>query len=60
MINEAKNEEVRDKESTIPSTIELEKQINPFMRIHSIMYLIGQNEPIEALGKLREMKDSFQ
>ncbi|PVU87480.1 hypothetical protein BB561_006308 [Smittium simulii] len=46
---------------TVPSTIQNELDINPFMRVHlpSLQKFTGQTDPIMVLGALRAMKDKF-
>jgi hydroxyacylglutathione hydrolase len=56
-----------DAEMTIPSTIGAEREINPFMRVHSeeIRRSVEQRygdcpaDPAEVLGRVRAMKDRF-
>jgi hydroxyacylglutathione hydrolase len=44
---------------TIPSSIKLEKQINPFMRVQELKKSLGLDDDIDAMKKLRQMKDDF-
>ncbi|XP_071438564.1 hydroxyacylglutathione hydrolase, mitochondrial isoform X2 [Hetaerina americana] len=70
---EPANETIQDKmswahskrskeEPTVPSTIGVEKLINPFMRVHdpAVQQHAGQNEPIATMGFIRTEKDSFK
>ncbi|KAL4222154.1 hypothetical protein ACF0H5_018194 [Mactra antiquata] len=47
---------------TIPSTIEEEKKINPFMRVccDSVKAKYGESDPIAVMGALRKEKDGFK
>ncbi|CAI0457333.1 unnamed protein product [Linum tenue] len=47
---------------TIPSTIEQELETNPFVRadLPEIQSKVGCKSPVEALGKIRQMKDSWR
>lgn len=47
---------------TVPSSIEIEKKINPFMRVHenSVQKHTGKNDAIETMCCLRKEKDSFK
>ncbi|XP_060555908.1 hydroxyacylglutathione hydrolase, mitochondrial-like [Ruditapes philippinarum] len=47
---------------TIPSTIDEEKKINPFMRVQceSVKKHCGCTDPIEVMGYLRKEKDTFK
>ncbi|CAI0459266.1 unnamed protein product, partial [Linum tenue] len=47
---------------TIPSTIEEEMEINPFVRadLPEVQAKVGCGSPVEALGKIRQMKDSWR
>lgn len=47
---------------TVPSTIAEEKQINPFMRVclESVQIFAKSSDPIETMGIIRKIKDSFK
>lgn len=47
---------------TVPSTIAEEKEINPFMRVHSeeIKKNVGATDPVEVMKRLREAKNSYK
>jgi len=47
---------------TVPSTIEEEKEINPFMRVGeaSVQAHTGTTDPIETMAALRREKDDFK
>ncbi|XP_015781610.1 hydroxyacylglutathione hydrolase, mitochondrial isoform X2 [Tetranychus urticae] len=49
-------------ETTIPSTIAMEKLINPFMRVKepSIQKYAGSTNPVEIMGILRNAKNNFK
>ncbi|KAI8809808.1 beta-lactamase-like protein [Cladochytrium replicatum] len=49
-------------EITVPSTIAEEREINPFFRLDSeeIIKATGEQQPIEIMGKLRELKNAFR
>ncbi|KAK0396345.1 hypothetical protein QR680_001680 [Steinernema hermaphroditum] len=51
-----------DNTPTVPSTIGEEKLFNPFMRVSnpSVLGALKIDDPIEAMKKLREMKNSFK
>lgn len=70
---EPDNEAIKDKiqwskskreasEPTVPSTIAEEKQINPFMRVHSdsVQKFAKSSDPIETMSVLRKIKDTFK
>ncbi|OMJ18207.1 Hydroxyacylglutathione hydrolase cytoplasmic [Smittium culicis] len=46
---------------TIPSTIKIELETNPFMRVTdpAIQKVTGETDPVKVLGALRSMKDRF-
>ena len=44
---------------TIPSSIQLEKQINPFMRVDLLKESLGYSDGIDAIKRIRELKDCF-
>lgn len=48
-------------EATIPSTLGLEKETNPFLRwdTPNLQAAMNHNEPARVFGKLRGMKDNF-
>ncbi|XP_037084053.1 hydroxyacylglutathione hydrolase, mitochondrial-like isoform X2 [Pollicipes pollicipes] len=53
----------REKEEpTVPSTIALEKLINPFCRVHeaSVQAHAGTSEPVPTMAALRREKDDFK
>ncbi|KAJ4831383.1 Hydroxyacylglutathione hydrolase cytoplasmic [Turnera subulata] len=47
---------------TIPSTIEEEMETNPFMRVDlpDVQAKVGCQSPVEALRKIRELKDNWR
>merc|ERR1712098_679225 len=47
---------------TVPSTIQEEKSINPFMRVcePTVQAHTGTKDPIETMAALRTEKDSFK
>lgn len=47
---------------TIPSTIGMEKKMNPFMRVEvpAVMEKVGKEDPVEVMGALREWKNTFR
>ncbi|KAL9239889.1 hypothetical protein vseg_014167 [Gypsophila vaccaria] len=47
---------------TVPSTIGVELEINPFMRvdISELQAKVGCNSPVEALREIRKMKDNWR
>ena len=50
------------KEATIPTTLELEKKVNPFVRLEqsdAIKTATGQDNRILIAAQLREMKNNF-
>lgn len=49
-------------EPTVPSTIAEEKQINPFMRVHSdpVQKFAKSSDPIETMRIIRKIKDTFK
>lgn len=49
-------------EPTVPSTIAEEKEINPFMRVHSsgVQKFAKSSDPIETMSILRKIKDTFK
>lgn len=48
--------------TTIPSTIDEEKQINPFMRVKdsNVQSCMKTTDPVETMGALREAKNNFK
>ncbi|MCS6782044.1 MAG: hydroxyacylglutathione hydrolase [Gloeomargarita sp. SKYBB_i_bin120] len=48
-------------EATIPSTLGLEKQINPFLRwdVPAIQRAVGSTDPVTVFARLRARKDHF-
>jgi hydroxyacylglutathione hydrolase len=53
----------RENLSTVPSTIEIEAEANPFLRAPMLNKALGLPEgthPAEAFSKMRKMKDHFQ
>lgn len=51
----------RSKElETVPSTVEEEMKTNPFMRAEKLAPALGVDGPIEAIAKLRYMKNNAQ
>ena len=46
---------------TVPTTLELEKKVNPFLRADKepLVSRYGDGDPVKAFRKLREMKDKF-
>lgn len=48
-------------EATVPSTIEVEKKTNPFLRCTSpnIQLAVNSTDPLQTFTRLREMKDWF-
>jgi len=52
---------VSNQQYTVPSTIGDELKFNPFMRVHeeAIKKATGKSDPVEVMGILREMKNSF-
>ena len=55
------DQDIQDKETTIPSTIGFEKRVNPFMRssVDSLMKRVGGKDSTDTLGKIRSLKDQF-
>lgn len=55
-------EQRKNRLPTIPSSIGGEKEINPFMRcvLPEVQAAVETKSPIECMGKLRNMKDSFK
>uniref|UniRef100_A0A1I7ZLP3 hydroxyacylglutathione hydrolase n=1 Tax=Steinernema glaseri TaxID=37863 RepID=A0A1I7ZLP3_9BILA len=51
-----------EKKPTVPSTIGEEKRFNPFMRVSkpSVLEPLKVDDPVKAMKKLREMKNSFK
>jgi len=51
----------RQSEATIPSTIGVEKNTNPFLRcaIANIQSAVNSTDPLQTFARLREMKDRF-
>lgn len=49
-------------EFTVPSTIGLEKKVNPFMRVRepSVAKAAGATDPVEVMSIIRQKKDSFR
>ena len=59
-------EEVKDlrqkKEPTIPTSLSLEKQLNPFVRLadsDEIQTATGKKDRVDIAASLREMKNNF-
>jgi hydroxyacylglutathione hydrolase len=52
-------EKVKSLKVTIPSSIKLEKEINPFMRVELLKGSLGLHDGIDAMRELRQMKDDF-
>ncbi|RUS17088.1 beta-lactamase-like protein [Endogone sp. FLAS-F59071] len=52
----------QDKKITVPSTIGQEMLFNPFFRVNesSLKATVGNEDPVEVLRILREMKNSFR
>ncbi|XP_028406745.1 hydroxyacylglutathione hydrolase, mitochondrial-like [Dendronephthya gigantea] len=50
------------KNATVPSTLAEENGYNPFMRVRekSVQEYCGTNDPVEAMGVLRQKKNSFK
>ncbi|XP_077291363.1 hydroxyacylglutathione hydrolase tenzing norgay isoform X2 [Arctopsyche grandis] len=70
---EPNNQDIQDKISwaklkreeslpTVPSTIEEEKKINPFMRVNhpDVQKFAGCTEGVATMGNLRQVKDNFK
>lgn len=51
--------ESKTRQITIPSSIKLEKQINPFMRVEVLKGSLGVTDGVSAMKILRELKDEF-
>jgi hydroxyacylglutathione hydrolase len=49
-------------EPTVPSSIGEEKEINPFMRVHTreVQSFAKSSDPIETMSILRKIKDTFK
>jgi hydroxyacylglutathione hydrolase len=45
---------------TVPTTIELERQTNPFFRADMLMVRQGAKDPVESFAMLRSAKDHFK
>lgn len=54
-------QKIQQVQPTVPSSIEEEKQFNPFMRVehHSVQKHAGQNDPIATMAAIRREKDAF-
>jgi len=52
----------RQGRATVPTTIFMERQTNPFLRAPELAAAVGvaSGEPVEAFAALRAAKDSFQ
>ncbi|KAI4840648.1 cytosolic glyoxalase II [Plasmodium brasilianum] len=61
MINTMKEveEKIKNKNHSVPSTIEKENLINPFFRTHQYTNKFNTNDEIQILDKLRELKNDF-
>jgi hydroxyacylglutathione hydrolase len=48
-------------EWTVPTTIGLEKRINPFLRwdVPAVMQRVGRSKPVETFAELRRLKEAF-
>lgn len=53
---------IQEQEPTVPSTIEEEKLINPFMRVEedSVQKHAGRSDPISTMEVIRKEKDDFR
>ncbi|CDO62714.1 cytosolic glyoxalase II [Plasmodium reichenowi] len=52
-------EKLKNKEHSVPSTIEDENLINPFFRTHCYVNKFNMNDEIKILDKLRQLKNNF-
>ena len=50
----------KDKNETVPSTIEMELKINPFMRVDIIKKTLFEIDSFKAMEILREKKNNFR
>jgi hydroxyacylglutathione hydrolase len=52
----------RQGRATVPSTIFMERETNPFLRAPALAQAVGveSGDPVEAFAALRAAKDSFQ
>lgn len=52
----------KENKPTVPSTIGEEKEINPFMRIHTkpLQWRADTEDPIKTMGYIRSEKDNFR
>jgi len=55
-------EQRKDSHTTMPSSLEDEQAVNPFLRVTSpqIQKATGSSDPVTTLGRLREMKNNFR
>lgn len=52
----------KENKPTVPSTIGEEKEINPFMRVHTkpLQWRADSEDPIKTMGYIRSEKDNFR